>query len=359
MATSEARILANRRNATLSKGPVSELGKIRSRANSLKHGMTGAGIVLAERDAAVVEARVKSFQAELAPASDMGQFLVRQMAVLSVRMDHSAERESAAISEKVRHAVDDFDQGRLDEAQRLMEILGESPRIHLRKLLNSPEGIESLVDAWQDLKADLIREHRPLWTASHRERAENLTGHRIDNAGGSRIAALSRAISGDFYLLGDDEGGNLAEEARQAWARKQMVELIDAEIAELEAHYETLDFETIELDRREAPKRALFDPSKEASLARRYETEARSGFFKAMKELKRVEKEAAENRIRAAKSEIKPLYSPPLGSSWDGPLTPWEPRPAEPRPTVPSTVEGVETAQIEPDHLDRPPVGPV
>jgi hypothetical protein len=73
-----------------------------------------------------------------------------------------------------------------------------------------------------------------------------------------------------------------------------LIERIDAEIAGLEAHLETLDFEMIEQDRAEAGERALFDPSKEAALARRYESEARRGFFQALKEFRRVEAEATE-----------------------------------------------------------------
>ena len=62
---------------------------------------------------------------------------------------------------------------------------------------------------------------------------------------------------------------------RRAWAKAALIEFIDAEIEALQAHRETLDFEMIELDRAEAGGRALFDPCKEATLARRYEAEAR------------------------------------------------------------------------------------
>jgi hypothetical protein len=42
----------------------------------------------------------------------------------------------------------------------------------------------------------------------------------------------------------------------------------------------------------EACKRAMFDPSKEATLARRYEASAQRAFFRALKELRQVEKAA-------------------------------------------------------------------
>ena len=57
MPTSEARILANQKNASKSTGPTSTAGKERSRQNSLKHGLSGQGIVIAELDQAEVEHR--------------------------------------------------------------------------------------------------------------------------------------------------------------------------------------------------------------------------------------------------------------------------------------------------------------
>ena len=52
MPVSEARIAANRANAARSTGPKTAEGKEKSRANALKHGLTGSGVVLAEADAA-------------------------------------------------------------------------------------------------------------------------------------------------------------------------------------------------------------------------------------------------------------------------------------------------------------------
>ncbi len=104
---------------------------------------------------------------------------------------------------------------------------------------------------------------------------------RIEQAAGSWINVLSKASWGDFGDLGIPEDDDVDDNIRKAEARGLLVEVVDAEIAALEAHYETLDFETIDLDRAQAPDIALFDPSREASLARRYESEASRGFFKA------------------------------------------------------------------------------
>jgi hypothetical protein len=149
-------------------------------------------------------------------------------------------------------------------------------------------------EAWHDLRAELTREPWSTWAAAHGVAMAHLLGLRESDAGAARIGALSKAAWGNFASLADSDGGGLEREARRAWARAKLLEWIDQELAELAAHYETLDFETVELDRAEAGARASFDPSKEAALARRYESEARRGFFRSLKEFRRVEAEAAE-----------------------------------------------------------------
>ncbi len=166
-----------------------------------------------------------------------------------------------------------------------------------------PEGVDRMIDEWNDLRNDLIIRPKPDWTAEHLERAGNLIGLKARHAPASRLGQLSRGIWGDLSDLGDDEGAGLDEAFRREWARSELIGAIDAEIAALEAHYETLDFETLAIDRAEAGQRALFDASKPACLARRYESEARRGFFKAMKEFRQIEAESA------AKTEAVPTAS--------------------------------------------------
>ncbi|WP_435020770.1 hypothetical protein TA3x_002012 [Tundrisphaera sp. TA3] len=108
MPATPAQIEANRKNALKSTGPVTEEGKARSRANALKHGMTGAGIVLPKEDAAEVERLTDAFRAELKPEGEVGAALVRRMAVHVVRMDRAVVQESAALSTHVREAKETF-----------------------------------------------------------------------------------------------------------------------------------------------------------------------------------------------------------------------------------------------------------
>jgi hypothetical protein len=76
--------------------------------NSIKHGMTGAGVVLPNEDAAEVERRFAALEAEIEPTHEMERVLVRRIAVSSVRMDRGVEQETAHLSERVRQAEADF-----------------------------------------------------------------------------------------------------------------------------------------------------------------------------------------------------------------------------------------------------------
>jgi hypothetical protein len=105
MPSSEARILANQQNALKSTGPTTPEGKEQSRRNALKHGLTGAGIVVPVEDLAEVERRFTAFQTELQPPGELGLALVKRAATLSVRMERSAEREITASAERVSRAM--------------------------------------------------------------------------------------------------------------------------------------------------------------------------------------------------------------------------------------------------------------
>jgi hypothetical protein len=358
MPTSEARILANRKNASKSTGPTTESGKQRSRENSLKHGLSGQGIVIAEGDQAEVERRKTVLLQEMAPISMMGAILVGQMATLSVRMERGAKQEFAAVASRVRNAASDFDEARHERAEELMLGLGENPRGNLRRLLKMPEGVELMIQTWNDLRSDLNREGKPLWTAAHLVLAANLLGIREEDARTSPIGQLSKGVWGDFANDIEDESEDLDQEVSKARARSKLLETIDEEIATLEELYETLDFETIALDRAEAGPRGFFDPSKEASLARRYESEARRGFYKALKEFPKAEAEAAEKGI-STPSVATPLPAPAsntLGSSREttalAASMPVKPSPAASRPVPVVISSDVEVAR----GADGPPI---
>ena len=298
MATSPERIEACRIASLSATGPRTTSGKEASRRNSATHHLSGSGRVIPEGDLDEVERRAGSYVRDLDVKTDVGRDLARQMAVMSVRMDRCAQHESMAIAHNLRHAIDRHDDTREDEADRLFAALGEDPRGNLRRLKRMPEGVDRLVEAWKGLRAELTRKTRPRWTAWHREQAENLTGNRLDHNPYTEIGDLTEEIWGSPSGPLDED--DPVEEAAKAKARARMIERIDGEVARLEAHRESLDHAMLELDRQEAPDRAIFDDSKAAQLARRYEAEASRRYFKLLAQLKQAEAESAERTPVAA-----------------------------------------------------------
>jgi hypothetical protein len=308
MPTSQARIEANQRNALLSTGPRTESGKRASSRNSYQHGLASSGVILDDATSAELERRHEALVREMAPRTELGALLVRKIAVSSVVSELASQHEFAATAERVRNAPERFDAERRDRAENLLETIHANPRSTLRKLRALPEGIDLMIAGWLELKADVTRAVQPVWTTIHLIKAAHLLGIREDDARGSRMGVISDAIGGDFRGLAATEGGGLKPEARQGWARTHMAEWIDRIIEELERQADTLDYAKLELDRAEAAARALFDDSKSGTLARRYEADANRNFYKALKEFRAVEAEAAANP--ATRPTPSPLPSP-------------------------------------------------
>jgi hypothetical protein len=77
---SESQLNANRRNPTLSTGPVTAEGKSRSSRNALKTGLTGRTVLLPTEDAELYDLHVQRFKNELRPVGDRETELVQAIA---------------------------------------------------------------------------------------------------------------------------------------------------------------------------------------------------------------------------------------------------------------------------------------
>jgi len=303
MTCSAARLAANRANALLSTGPKTEEGKAVSRANSLKHGLTGAGVVVPDEDEGAIRERFERLQAEMNPRSELARILVQRVAMLSIRLERAAREEAGRLSVAIRNAGAAFDDARQTRVERLADWIAASPATNARRLRQMPEGVDWMIRTWRELQEDLGNPHIP-WSAEHTQRAENLTGRRPSEFRVSRISALSMATRGDFTFLEAAEGGDLDTQDRQVWARSRLAELIDAEVARLQGLREQLDPATVALDRAEAPRLALLDRTAEGQLARKYEAAAERGMYKAIRQFDQVQ----------AGGELPPEPEGPLGS---------------------------------------------
>ena len=108
MATSLARVEANRKNAQLSTGPRTPEGKERSRANAYKHGLTGQGVVLPEADATEIDRRYNSMCEEFSARSETSRTLVRRLATLAVRLDRCVKQQNAAQIDRLHRLAQEF-----------------------------------------------------------------------------------------------------------------------------------------------------------------------------------------------------------------------------------------------------------
>jgi hypothetical protein len=356
MPSSPERIASNRRNSSYSCGPKSIEGKIRSSKNAFKHGLTGEGVALPTEDTVEIERRFGTLVDELKPSTEAGRILLHRFSFLSVRLDRCERHETTVLSKRVRDAIDEFDDQRMADIELHASRISSDPMTSSRRLQTTPEGIDWLVAYWLELRGDLMVEDRVVWTWNHWDRAESLMGNPEGNLRVSRTRALTEAVSGFFLNLGPEDGAGLDDAARTLWAKGEIASSIDAEVARLQEVRISLDPDSIERDRLEAPDRALFDPSREMILARKYEGATDRAMYKALKEFKEVE-DAAKKLRESDATSLKETTCEPLALNGSGPEPGYptaEVKPPLPRRSLPkspltvpiSTLRVVEEAPV-------------
>jgi hypothetical protein len=115
--TSFRQIEANRRNARLSTGPVTEEGKRRSRQNAVRHGLTAETVVDALEDAEDYAAFEMAVTADYDAQSAVERELVLRLASLLWRLRRATAIESGLFKIQARHLLE-FRQRRLAHQKR-------------------------------------------------------------------------------------------------------------------------------------------------------------------------------------------------------------------------------------------------
>ena len=350
-------ILANKRNATMLTGPRTPEGKARSRANSLKHGLTGAGVVLPVEDGEEIDRRYATIVEEMKPRNEAARQMLKRFTIATVKLDRGDVQEARAIAERMRLAIPKYDDARLADAESFYSWIAAEPATNARRLRTTPEGIDRILKALEEMRADLVYPEATRWTWQHCEHFHHLTGRRRMDVPVSRPRALTDAVtSGDFRQLHESDRPELAKLDRQCWAAVELVKLVDEEIAALKALRAGLDLESLELGRSEAPDRAMFDDSKEGILARKYNASNERAMFRSLREFNELQDRAAEAE---AGSKVAPEAAEELGSSLPepsgdedespgvDPALPEDPFPARSEPLSPR-----DRADFEPSRLE-------
>jgi hypothetical protein len=127
---SEAKIAANRRNATKSCGPKTEAGRNITRFNAVKHGMTAEIALLPVEDAAVFEEQQRDWFEIYKPRNGMEAAKVERSFYLWWQLGRITRAQSAQLCEKARTA----------EGERLASEARETIELSIQLFLPGPEG---------------------------------------------------------------------------------------------------------------------------------------------------------------------------------------------------------------------------
>ena len=98
-------IEANRRNARLSTGPVTEEGKKRSRQNAVRHGLTAETVIEALEDAEDYAAFELAFTTDYDAQSAVERELVFRLASLLWRLRRATAIETGLFETHARHLL--------------------------------------------------------------------------------------------------------------------------------------------------------------------------------------------------------------------------------------------------------------
>jgi hypothetical protein len=170
-------ILANRQNSLRSTGPRSASGKRIASRNSVIHGLSGAGVVLPDQLDAEVLKRFEEWHSSIKPFDPFETRLLEQLCIETVRID-AAHRDLVEIRRRrAERAATSWDADRRTEAEELALKLSQEPTTISRKLKQTLQGCDVLIDGWQGL-IDILDEGND-WNDEQRQLAFDLLGIRV------------------------------------------------------------------------------------------------------------------------------------------------------------------------------------
>jgi hypothetical protein len=144
----EERAEVNRRNGRMSKGPVTEAGKIRASRNALKTGCQATVHHLDSEDPALIRARYALWELYYQPESPAAHHLLNENVRATLRLDRCEAATQSLVNTQLADASTDWRRAREQDIKDLSCVLAFDPALHLRELKASSMGCDWLVSRW-------------------------------------------------------------------------------------------------------------------------------------------------------------------------------------------------------------------
>ncbi len=304
MAT-ERQIESNRRNALRSTGPRTAEGKVRSRANALKHGLAAETELVVPAMASRAEARSALWVEEIRPATPVAGFALDCAVAASVRIEQCQEAFDAHAADHVARAALAWDVDRRAEAAALFVRLAKCPPLVAAQLATTTQGADLIRASWDRLGSSLDASGD--WTEAEASVALDLLGVPADQRGGRTVLDAPDGV---------DPTGHRLDLARREVERLTALQ------------HEALD----DLDafrRRQAEAGATSLLTRTSALIFRYERDAWRRYHASMK-VARAGRDDDPAALQVAD------VSPPLDRTEEAPA---DPPPDLPAPTPPTRLQ--------------------
>ena len=321
MSSSPANIAANQENAKKSTGPVTAEGIAAARGNALKHGLSGAGVVLPVDMRAEVERLERAFRAEFLPANDCERAWVHTLAVAAAQCNRGFELELDQECINRQRDAELWTDDLLLRAATWGELLAQRPDRVGCELRRFSAGCAWLRERWESLRTGLLG-MTCAWDDDELKSAQDLLGIPLsERATNPRARDLetNRALARD----------NSDQTAATA-ALERLRALVAEQIERLEKHRQLLleGNERNELDMLVQGRR--LDISKPMQYLRRLTAAAYRRYERTLKLLKDARDRRAKNPPPAqpvalpprAAAAMRALSSPPSEADNDHPSQP-------------------------------------
>jgi hypothetical protein len=174
MPASDRKVEANRRNSQNSTGPRTEAGKQRTRANAVKHGLSGEGVVVPPSDTAAVAKRMEEWRPEYRVDSPTKEWAFEQLVVSSIRMNKCQDEQFSIDHYDKHRALLAWEVDQEASAALLGDRLARKPELVSKQLRQSKYGCQWLLEQWSDLKS--VLDSGESWNDEQVKRAYDLIG---------------------------------------------------------------------------------------------------------------------------------------------------------------------------------------